>query len=65
MTGGDRSPMRAATHSLARRLVREGSFPAVIGMREPVDTSDTTVFSSTLYPALLRTLSSLPTVATL
>lgn len=56
-----RARQRAATHSLARRLVREGGFPAVIGMREPIDTSDATVFSSTLYPALLSALSVLPT----
>jgi hypothetical protein len=51
---------RKATHSLARELVRDGGFPAVVGMREPVETSDATVFSSHFYPQLFRALAGLP-----
>lgn len=59
--GQSRARQRAATHSLARKLVREGGFPAVIGMREPIDRTDATVFSSRLYPQLLQALDELPT----
>lgn len=52
---------RAATHSLARKLVQDAGFAAVVGMREPIDTTDATVFSSRLYPRLLEAFSQLPT----
>jgi hypothetical protein len=55
-----RARQREATHSLARDLVREGGFPAVVGMREPIDTSDATVFSSHFYPQLFQAFSALP-----
>lgn len=55
-----RARQREATHSLARELVREGGFPAVVGMREPIDTADATVFSSHFYPQLFEALTALP-----
>lgn len=51
---------RQATHSLARRLVQDGGFPAVVGMREPIETSDATLFSSHFYPRLFEALQALP-----
>jgi hypothetical protein len=55
-----RARQREATHSLARELVRGGGFPAVVGMREPIETSDATVFSSHFYPQLFEALAALP-----
>ena len=51
---------RAATYSLARQLVLNAGFPAVVGMREPVDTPDATTFSMRFYPQLFRTIAELP-----
>ncbi|MGY1707499.1 CHAT domain-containing protein [Geodermatophilus sp. SYSU D00697] len=58
--GEARARQREATHSLARELVREGGFPAVVGMREPIETSDATLFSSHFYPQLFDALAALP-----
>jgi hypothetical protein len=46
----------AASQPLALDLVREGGYPAVIGMREAVDAADATTFSSCLYPELFALL---------
>lgn len=59
-TADARARQREATHSLARELVRGGGFPAVVGMREPIETSDATVFSSHFYPQLFEALAALP-----
>jgi hypothetical protein len=46
----------AASHeqlySLARDLIVEAGFPAVVGMREPILSDDATSFSRAFYPAL-------------
>jgi hypothetical protein len=44
---------RDKIHSLARDLIFESGFPAVVGMREPILSDDATSFSRSFYPALL------------
>lgn len=50
----------AGSQPLALSLIKEGGYPAVIGMREPVDAADATTFSSCLYPELFTTLAAVP-----
>lgn len=58
--GGVVATTGAATHSLARNLVRIGGYPAVVGMREPIDSSDATSFSSCIYRELFAALAQQP-----
>jgi hypothetical protein len=42
------------SQGLARSLVREAGFPAVIGMQEPIDRRDAHRFSAAFYASLVR-----------
>ena len=46
----------ASSQPLAMSLVKDGGYPAVIGMRQSVDVADATTFSSCFYPELFGVL---------